>query len=127
MSKRSQLRHPDKLYKCSPSIYCGFLVKNDVMRKLQKITTKFEMEVREILSNNIDNIEMDGWSLAHPNGKQVSVEFAEPRPMEEKIQRIKLFKARQPEYMAEVYRCRAFSDDAEIIIKEIEEEALLDE
>ena len=92
--------------------FCGFLVKENVMRKLQKITAKFEGEVKHILTDNIDDIEAYGWSLAHPNGKQTVVQFAEPASLGEKTHTIKLFKPMQPQYLSEVYRCGAFSEDA---------------
>lgn len=122
MSKREKLLHSDRLYKCEPSPYCGLLVKDHVMRKLQKITAKFETEIRHIFNENIDDIELYGWGLASKNGKQMLVSFAEPAKKGEKEERIKLFRADRPEYRAEVYMCRAFSDDADKIIKEIEEE-----
>lgn len=123
MTKREELRYPDRLYECTPHCYCGFLIKREVMRKMQKMTEKFETEIRYLLTENIENIELSGWRLAYPDGIQTEVKFAEPAMNGEKANRIKLFRAYQPIYNAEVYMARAHSDDAAAIIKEIEEEA----
>jgi len=117
-----ELRHPDRLYLVNPSCYCGFLVRDKVMRKMQRMTADFESEIRMLLSDNIEDIELYGWNLAHPNGNQETIHMAEPGSKEDKEARIALFKARQPEHKPKVYKCKAHSDEAKAIIKEIEGE-----
>jgi len=119
---KDELRHPDRLYLVNPSCYCGFLVRDKVMRKMQRMAADFEAEIRMLLTDNIDDIELYGWNLAHPKGKQETITLAEPGTKEDKERRIALFKARQPEHKPIVYRCKAHSDEAKAIIKEIEAE-----
>lgn len=115
-------RIPERLYEFNPNGCCGFFMPEHVMKKLAKMTVEFNTEVRRVLSENKDELHPLGWNLAYPNGKQTAVYFAEPETgFIDKDHLIKMFKADQPIYRPEVYAVRAFSPEAEAIIKAIEE------
>lgn len=111
---------PERLYKFNPAGYCGVFMPEKVMKKLVKMTDKFEREVRLVLSENKDSLYEYGWSLAYPNGKQTTVLFADKGDVDS---RIKLFCVDQPEYCPIVYAGTGHDEASKEVIKQIEQEA----
>jgi len=110
-------RFNGRLYRYNANGVCGFLMPKHVMQKIAKRATKYQNDVREILTEHIDELYDYNWSLAYPNGEQTVVTFA-GHPTKERIQS---FKPDIPELEDEIYLGAAFSDEAKQIIKAIEE------
>lgn len=78
----------EKFYNFSFGIYSGFLIREKRMKKLAKIITRQEREIREFLAADLDALEISDWTLAYPDGKegnQHHVNFYRPSSDEEKL------------------------------------------
>jgi len=104
----------ERLYAYNPAGYCGIFLPEKVMKKLVKLTHDFELEVKRVLLDNIDDLYRYEWSLAHPNGKQKTVYFA---VKEDVALRLELFKARQPEYHPVVFLGNPYSEEGCAFLK----------
>lgn len=114
----------ERLYKVTPSVYCGFLVKQDVMKKITKLSVKFEQEIRKVLTENIDDIYEYGWNMFENKTGEKShtyLHFANNGNLESKLRRIELFKAKQPEYMETVYKGTGHCENSKYIIETLKE------
>jgi hypothetical protein len=70
--------------------YCGLLLKEDFAKKAQKLLYKHSQELKELLINNLDQLELSNWTLVYPDGKQTSINYFNTASTDEKIERIKL-------------------------------------
>lgn len=104
----------ERLYAYNPTSYCGVFMPEKVMKKLAKLTYDFEEEVRRVLLDNIDDLYVYDWGLAYPNGEQKTILFAHKENLKE---RIKIFKARQPEYCHDVYLGDPYSSDGKSFLE----------
>ena len=103
------------------NIYCGVLVNEKVMKKLNKIIYKNQEEIKKVLTDNIETLYSYDWGLAYPNGKQTEVSFALKKD-KDIGDRIKNMKIMAPEYKPEVYFVtETYSKETEAIIKAIED------
>ena len=55
--------------------YCGIVMPEHVMKKLAKLYTKHNDEVKDLLTQHKDEIYPYEWSLAYPNGEQKTVVY----------------------------------------------------
>lgn len=65
------------LYDYSSAVYCGVLVKENVMRKLAALQAKHMEDVKRLLSDEADreNVYPSMWTLHYPEGEQTTVRF----------------------------------------------------
>lgn len=65
------------LYQYSAGVYCGVIMKQNVMKKLAKLQAEHLREVKKILTDGADNGDVfpHMWTLHHPNGVQTMVHF----------------------------------------------------
>lgn len=87
---------------------CGFFVKRKVMKQLIKKITKFEADINSILEENIDDIYTYSWTLHNitdSNNEIIKQKIIHYISNENKENRLKIFKAKTPERMDEVFDC----------------------
>lgn len=53
----------------------GVLLNEKAMKQVAKLLYRQNQELKELLHNNIDNIEVSNWTLAYPNGQQESIHY----------------------------------------------------
>ncbi len=49
---------------------CGLIVDETLMKKIAKLEYRFISELKDLLENNKNHMEISNWGLAYPNGKQ---------------------------------------------------------
>ena len=62
-------------FKVDNGAYCGIVMPEHVMKKLAKLYAKHNDEVKDLLTQNKDEIYPYEWTLAYPNGEQKVVAF----------------------------------------------------
>lgn len=62
-------------FKVDNGAYCGIVMPEHVMKKLAKLYTKHNDEVKDLLTQHKDEIYPYEWTLAYPNGEQKTVAF----------------------------------------------------
>ena len=72
--------------------YCGLLLKKNVASKVAMLQKQFLLDVKELLSKNIDNVEVSNWALDYSDGYQRKLSYIAEDEMNEKskFNRIKL-------------------------------------
>ena len=74
-------------FKVDNGAYCGIVMPEHVMKKLAKLYTKHNDEVKDLLTQHKDEIYPYEWTLAYPNGEQKTVVFnSASRSVEERIE-----------------------------------------
>lgn len=68
-------RMPGNWFNVDNGAYCGVVMPENVMKKLAKLYTKHNDEVKDLLTQHKDEIYPYEWTLAYPNGEQNIVEF----------------------------------------------------
>lgn len=73
-----------KCYKNYYNIYsnpiCTLLVDEFLMRKINKVLSKYQDEINSLLVNNAEHCVNQEWGLAHPNGKQITFRSMSKKP-----------------------------------------------
>ena len=54
---------------------CGILVDEVMMKKIAKLEYRFVSELKDLLINNKDRLEISSWGLAYPNCKQTTFRY----------------------------------------------------
>ncbi len=49
---------------------CGFIIKEKLYRKVMKLRYKYVEELKHLLANNLDDCEVEEWTLAYPKTKE---------------------------------------------------------
>jgi hypothetical protein len=57
------------------AMYSGVVMDEATMKKVAKLLYKQNQELKELLMNNIDSLELANWTLAYPNGKQECINY----------------------------------------------------
>lgn len=63
-------------YSLNQNHFCTVLVDQYLMKKACKIMSKYETEMRDLLSSNPEHCIKQDWSLAYPNGEQTTFHSA---------------------------------------------------
>jgi hypothetical protein len=61
---------------------CGVLVDEFLMRKINKVLSKYQNDINSILVNNRDHCIAESWALAYPNGKQTGFYSVNEKPQD---------------------------------------------
>ena len=112
-----------KLWKVNPGHCCGFMVPTNVMKKLMKVSAKFEQEVRDILTEHKEDLHTYDWTMYRDseNSKEAEyVYFYDPELELSIDRRIELFRPDQPEPIHALYKCNRST--AGMIAKKLYEE-----
>lgn len=119
-----------KYYNFSTECYCGVVVDEKTMKRIQKVLYKAEAEIKNILHNS-DNVRSYSWSLVNiMDGekikKQKTFQYPCLYPWDNVKDRINNLKLTTPKYMSDFYEIRSeeeLKDLKECLLKELEEEA----
>lgn len=118
-----------KYYHFSTSCYCGVVVDEKTMRKIEKVLYKAEHEIKNILHNSEDVRPYD-WSLVNiMNGdkieKQKTFSYSEYREYCNVSDRINSLKIAEPKYLDDFYEIKSDEELEELkkcLLKELAEE-----
>ena len=118
-----------KYYNFSTECYCGVVVDEKTMRRIQKVLYKAEAEIKNILHNS-DNVRPYSWSLVNVKDgekiqKQKTFEYPSYNPWDSVEDRINNLKLTTPRYMSDFYEVSSdeeLKDLKECLLKELEEE-----
>lgn len=77
MMAEDYVLHNGSLYDYTAGVYCGVLVKENVMRKLVALQHKHMEAVKQILTDEADkgNVFPSMWTLHYPEGEQTTVHY----------------------------------------------------
>lgn len=82
----------EKFFNMPAGAYCGVLLREPAMKKMQKLLYKQTQEIKRLLTESLDDIEVANWTLAYPDGVQTTVHYFDAASTEtEKVERIELF------------------------------------
>lgn len=68
-------RIPGNWFEVNNGCYCGVVMPEHVAKKLVKLFAKHNDEVKDLLTQNKEELYAYDWTLAYPNGKQKSVYY----------------------------------------------------
>jgi len=87
------VRHEtEKFFNMPAGWYCGLLLRESTMKKMQNLLFKQTQEIKELLMDSLDDIEAYEWTLAYPNSAQTVVHYFDADSIvKEKTERIDLF------------------------------------
>lgn len=107
----------EKFFKLNFSSYCGIFLREKTAKKVAKLLHKQNQQLKELLYNNLNDLEEVNWTLAYPNKKQRTVYYYKTHNEEDIIRRISLCDKQNIEFVKDgVY----IGDSEEDIIKEYE-------
>jgi len=82
----------EKFFDMSAGSYCGLLLRESTMKKMQKLLYKQTQEIKQLLTESLDDVEVLNWTLVYPNNEQTTVYYFDASSTaEEKLERIALF------------------------------------
>lgn len=118
-----------KYYTFSTDCYCGVVVDENTMKRIQKVLYKAEAEIKNILHNS-DNVRSYSWSLVNVMDgeeikKQKTFQYSSFYPWDKVENRINNLKLTTPKYMNDFYEIKSeeeLKDLKECLLKELEEE-----
>ena len=118
-----------KYYNFSTECYCGVVVDEKTMKRIQKVLYKAEAEIKNILHNS-DNVRPYSWSLVNIMGgetiqKQKTFNYASFYPWDDIKHRINNLKLTNPKYMEDFYEVKSeeeLEDLKQCLLKELEGE-----
>ena len=85
------MKSTKKFYDMPFAGLCGVFLDEVAMKKVAKLVYRQNQELKELLTENIDHIEISNWTLAYPNGNQEVIHYiSNDRPWESKDKRIAL-------------------------------------
>ena len=91
---------------------CGFLIREDAAKKLQKILWKQTQEIKDFLTRNMDALEAENWTLAY-TPEQTTVHYYDSKSKEDLKDRIALLnKADRLRFVPDVFRTDTSYDKA---------------
>lgn len=92
--------------------WCGFLIREDAAKKLQKILWKQTQEIKDFLTRNMDALEAENWTLAY-TPEQTTVHYYDGKSKEDLKDRIALLdKADRLSFEPDVFRTDKASVEA---------------
>lgn len=80
----------EKFFDMNMGSFCGVLIREKKAKKLAKLLYRQNQEIKELLADDLDQLEVSDWTLAYPDGKQTPVHYYTPSTDEEKLRRINL-------------------------------------
>lgn len=110
------MKSDEKFYDLTFGHYSGVLLREKLAKKLEEVLNRHKQEIKEVLTNNLEDLEVSYWTLAYPDGNQTSVTFYKPNSTnEEKIERIQVVvdEAFKPEFCKDGVFVADNMDDAE--------------
>ena len=118
-----------KYYHFSTSCYCGVIVDEKTMRKIEKVLYKAEHEIKNILHTSED-VRAYEWSLVNiMNGdkiaKQKIFQFSDYKGYDNVHDRINRLKIAEPKYIPDFYEIKSDEELEELkncLLKELAEE-----
>lgn len=100
------MRENKNYYSVSFGIYLGVIVNEKLMRKATKLLRKQDEELKQLLLNNLDDLEVNNWTLAHPNGEEQAINYISKNNYETKEERIDVIsKIQSVTKIDHLYRC----------------------
>ena len=79
----------EKFFNMNAGGYNGVLLRENLAKKMMKLLYKQSQEIKELLVQNLDEVETTNWTLVYPEGKQTAIYYIVEG--DDKMQRIKLF------------------------------------
>lgn len=79
-----------KYFNLSLGCYCGVLLNKPLAQKVLKMLYRHNQELKQLLADNLDNVEVADWTCVLPRGEQTTITYYAVSTEEEKIERIKL-------------------------------------
>lgn len=118
-----------KYYHFSSSCYCGVVVDEKTMRKIEKVLYKAEHEIKNIL-HTAEDVRAYEWSLVNiMNGdkiaKQKTFQFPDYKGYDNVHDRINRLKIAEPKYIPDFYEIKSdeeFEELKQCLLKELAEE-----
>lgn len=109
----------NKLFDYPAGNLCGVLIDEKTMKRLAKLTYKYEQDVRKILTEEKDNLYSSHWTLANEMDgekikRQVTITYVDDKSRLDVQRRIDLFKAPQPIYKDEVFVCTSHKEATKV-------------
>jgi hypothetical protein len=96
----------ERLYDFSANGLCGVFITEKIMKRLLKLSIKYENEVRKILAENKDELRSSNWTMAWKKSRKdtdaVYIKYV-LRNDNDVDHRITLFKPAKPKYIEEVF------------------------
>ena len=88
--KNAVIKRRDRYFDMPMGIYSGIIMSEEVMKKVHKLSYKFQEELKEILSNNLDEVHSASWILGYDkDGEQISLKYIDgTETKESKLERI---------------------------------------
>lgn len=74
--------------------WCGILARKKLAIKMVKLLKRHLSEIKELLSKNLDDLEISDWALDYSDGKQRVIRFYEEKSDKEKMDRINYLEER---------------------------------
>jgi hypothetical protein len=68
--------------------YCGVMLDIKLFKKVSKLLYKQNEELKTLLENNIDRVEVAGWTLIKDKGEQKTINYFNPK--EDKLRRLEV-------------------------------------
>jgi hypothetical protein len=82
----------EKMFRVGIGEYSGFLIRETLAKKLAKLLFKHEQEIKSLIANNLEDVEISNWTLAHPYKQQTVIEYFDDESTKEyKLRRLELF------------------------------------
>lgn len=118
-----------KYYNFSTECYCGVVVDEKTMKRIQKVLYKAEAEIKNILHNS-DNVRPYSWSVVNiMDGEKIKKQkvfnYASFYPWDDIKHRINNLKLTNPKYMEDFYEIKSeeeLEDLKQCLLKELEVE-----
>jgi len=110
----------EKFFNMPAGGYCGLLLRESTMKKMQKLLYKQTQEIKKLLKDSLDDIEVSDWTLVYPNDVQTAVYYFDASStVAEKIERIDSFdKATKLQLVKEVFSSDKMYSDSKSEIEE---------
>ena len=109
-----------KCYKNYYSIYsnptCTLLVDELLMRKINKVLSKYQDEINSLLVNNAEHCVNQEWSLVHPHGQQVAFHSISKKPDNLAVAK---FVTKKVENLFEIGDLSIYSEEVEEVVTKI--------
>jgi len=99
-------------YRINAQPTCSVFLDEHLMKKANKILYKYKQEIDELLKNNPNHLIEEKWSLAYPNGEQVSFYGTDRKPVHN---------ATEPNFATKQVENLFFIGDSDIYSKDTEE------
>lgn len=89
-SKLEEHRVHDNFIDISFGCWCGVLTRKKLAAKLATIQKQYLMDVKDVLAENLDQLELSSWDLDYSTGKQKTITYYTPSTDNEKRRRVNI-------------------------------------